>query len=180
MLLFTLPKKRKRWAEFVLLWNKSRKLPFRAAYTWQQFPHQAAAAASVDPMRWRRVPGPCTESKPVIRRTEKRASVTSESYFIIQANAEPFGRGRRKQRLVGDPLTLRLVPSSAKVSFIVQLSCNMLWCPWMEDMKLAKKIAVNFCENSLGSVQSLYCKRSATGQFVFFSVLEQTWLKCVT
>lgn len=75
------------------------------------------------------------------------------------------------------PLTLRLVPSSATVSFIVPLSSNMLWCPWMEDMKLATRITVNFCENS----RLLDSTHSAMVQFlIFLAVLGETWVKCVT
>lgn len=76
------------------------------------------AAASVDPMRWRRVPGPCTESKPVIRSTEKPASGTSgDCFLLIRQSKNIWLRPEKPEARRWPPLALCLVQSLAKVSF---------------------------------------------------------------
>lgn len=101
-----------------------------------------------------------------------------ELFYNIAQSGHIWPRWEKTQAGRWPPLALHLVPSLAKVSFIVPLCSNTLWSPGMEEMKLARRIAVNFWKNSrLCSAPELL---TLSGFSIFFSVWGETCLNCVT
>lgn len=113
---------------YVLLLNANRKHYFWMLLPWQ-FP--LPAAAWVDPMRWRRVPGPTVESKPVIRGNinykvwQQRVKTKSGTqYFNLTGEAQS----------IGNSFLVSFVPAEEKVSSSHSTVCQSCFyidgCQW--------------------------------------------------